>query len=409
MNYKVFFLSIFIIVLFFPLTSYCDDISEDDDLYYSINTSSDISDIPTINARRAIVFDRTSKQIIYGKNENDICKMASTTKIMSCLVALENGHLEDVVTISAKSASTGGSRLGLSKGDKITVKDLLYGLMMKSGNDAAVALAEYIGGSVENFANMMNEKASEIGLKFTHFVTPHGLDDDNHCTTAKELAILADYALKNETFLKIVGTKTYTITQNGYPKTLNNTNELLGYFEGIYGVKTGFTNGANRCLVTSCKRGDLDVICVVLGCDTKKDRTQDSIDLLNYTFKNYSVVDIQSIIEENFDEWYSLHKNSFYIDKGVSNSLDLGLDYGDFTFFNLPVKNSDINKIEANITFTPNFNAPLDKNSTIGIVTLSLDNEPILSIDILNKNYIAKKGFWDYFLYFFQNYCSFFV
>ena len=172
--------------------------------------------------------------------------------------------------------------------------------MLKSGNDAAVALAEYAGGSIENFSLMMNKKAQELTLSGTHFVTPHGLDSDEHFTTALDLAYLADYALKNETFAKIVKTKTCTILINNQPLTISNTNELLGNFEGIYGVKTGFTNGANRCLVTSCKRNDLDFICVVLGCDTKKDRTRDSIKLLDYSFKNFSVVNFKKIATNNY-------------------------------------------------------------------------------------------------------------
>ena len=174
---------------------------------------------------------------------------------------------------------------------------------MVSGNDSAVALAEFVGGDIDNFSSMMNQKASSLGLTSSHFVTPHGLDQDDHYTTAFELAKIANYALKNDTFSKIVRTSNYTITINNQPKNLHNTNELLGSLEGVYGVKTGFTNGANRCLVTACKRGNLDIICVVLGCDTKKNRTQDSINLINYTFNNFSVVNVKNIIDKNFDNW----------------------------------------------------------------------------------------------------------
>ena len=152
--------------------------------------------------------------------------MASKTKIMTSIVVIEKvPNLKETVTVSKKAAGTGGSRLGLSTNDEITVENLLYGLMMRSGNDAAVALAEYVGGSVEGFSALMNEKASNLGLESTHFVTPHGLDSDDHFTTAYELAKLTDYALKNETFAKIVKTKTYTITINNSARTLSNTNE----------------------------------------------------------------------------------------------------------------------------------------------------------------------------------------
>ena len=217
-----------------------------------------------INSKKAVVIERNSKKILYGKKENERAKMASTTKIMTALVVIQNADLNNVVEVSKKAAGIGGSKLKLKKGDKITVKDLLYGLMLKSGNDAAVALAEYVGGGVEEFAKLMNKNAENMGLSNTNFVTPHGLDDEDHYTTAYELALITDYALKNEVFAEIVKTKTASITVNGQSRTINNTNELLGNLNGVYGVKTGFTNGAGRCLVTAVKRGNLDIICVVL-------------------------------------------------------------------------------------------------------------------------------------------------
>ena len=206
---------------------------------------------------------------------------------MTAIVIIENYNLDETIEISKKAAGTGGSRLGLKSGDKITIRDLLYGLMLRSGNDAAVALAEYASGDIKEFAKLMNKKAIELNLVNTHFETPHGLDSDEHYTTAYELALLSNYALNNKIFAQIVGTKEYTITINGYPKQLSNTNELLGNLNGVYGIKTGFTNGANRCLVTACKRNNMDIICVVLGADTKKFRTQDSIKLINYIFENF--------------------------------------------------------------------------------------------------------------------------
>lgn len=281
--------------------------------------------------------------------------------------------------------------------------------MLKSGNDAAVALAEYAGGSIENFALMMNKKAQELTLSGTHFVTPHGLDSDEHFTTALDLAYLADYALKNETFAKIVKTKTCTILINNKPRTISNTNELLGNFEGIYGVKTGFTNGANRCLVTSCKRGNLDFICIVLGCDTKKDRTQDSIKLLNYSFKNFTVVDLKTIATNKFDEWSKLHKSSFFINKGKSKNLDLYLDEIDFTFENIALKNSEKDLIDVEIEFNSHFEAPLFEKNKIGNLYLYVNGEKYYSIDILNKNKIERKRTSDYILYILKNYCNFFA
>ena len=241
----------------------------------------------------AIIYDRNSGTVIWGKNENAPVPMASTTKIMTAIVMLEQIEIErlnEEVIVSKEAANTIGSRLGLHTGDKITYNDLLYGLMICSGNDAAVEIAISIAGSVENFANIMNQKAKELGLENTHFVTPHGLDRDGHYTTAKELAIITDYALKNPKIVQVVSTREYTVNINGNLKTITNTNELLGYLDGVNGVKTGYTSKAGRCLVTSVTRDDFDIITVVLGADTRKIRTQDTIKLVEYTYKNYKLI-----------------------------------------------------------------------------------------------------------------------
>ena len=233
-----------IIVLILSITtiSYADEIEADDflenEIWEEINEVNKINknEEPKLNSRAAIVFDRTSKSVIFGKNIDSKRAMASTTKIMTAILVLEKGNLSDTIEVGQKAANTGGSRLGLKNKDKITLRDLLYGLMLRSGNDAAVQIAMHLGGSIEGFAKMMNEKAQELGLKNTNFVTPHGLDDPNHYTTAYELALLTDYALTIEEFAKIVNTKTATICINGSPKTINNTNELLGYLSGVNGV-----------------------------------------------------------------------------------------------------------------------------------------------------------------------------
>lgn len=263
-------------------------------------------------------------------------------------------------------------------------------------------------GSIENFATMMNKKSLALGLKSTNFVTPHGLDNESHYTTAFDLAILTNYALKNNVFSKIVKTQAYTIVLNGAPKGLNNTNELLGNLEGVYGVKTGFTNGANRCLVTSCKRGNLDIICIVLGCDTKKDRTKDSIKLINYIFKNFSLVNIKDILVNNFNEWNSSYNVFFKINKSSSDSLKLILDNSDFSFSHMAVNNANLNDFSTEISFIQYFEAPVEKNTTIGKIILKLKNDEILSIDILNSTYISRKNFFDYIIFIFKNYHDFF-
>ena len=355
-----------------------------------------------LNARSCIVLDRTSKKILFGKNEFNKVKMASTTKIMTATIIIENCNLNQTVTISKKAAGTGGSRLGLKTGDKITIRDLLYGLLLVSGNDAAVSLAEVCAGSVSDFANLMNKKAKELGLNNTHFETPHGLDSDNHYTTAFELAILTDYALNNTTFLNIVNTKNYTITINGYPKNLTNTNELLGTLNGVYGVKTGFTNGANRCLVTACKRKDMDIICVVLGCDTKNFRTSDSTKLINYAFENFEYVNIENIINEEFNRWKKENTNYFNIEKGTSSNLEISFSKLDTPI--VPIKKDEIESLKVNFSINKEISAPIYINTTVGKFTVYTSSKTILEGNVISIQDINKKNVFYYFNDLFKNY-----
>ena len=399
---------VFIIIIYIFLNfnySFADDI-ENSNLDYNniIETSwSDASEL-NINARSCIVLDRLSKNILYGKNEFNKVKMASTTKIMTATIIIENCDLNKTIEVSKKAAGTGGSRLGLKIGDKITIRDLLYGLMLCSGNDAAVALAESCSGTIQEFSNLMNQKAKGLGLNNTHFESPHGLDSDNHYTTAYELAILSDYALQNKTFFNIVGTKNYTVTINGYPKILSNTNELLGNLLGVYGIKTGFTNGANRCLVTACKRDDMDIICVVLGCDTKKFRTQDSIKLIEYTFKNFEYINIFEKINEQFEKWKLENIENFTIYKGISNELEL--KHSDIQTPIIPIKKDEIKLININIYSNNYWNAPIKENTVIGKIAVTVNNNEVISLDILNNNTIENKSFAVYILEILRNYSS---
>lgn len=357
-----------------------------------MQTSTDPTKEPQTYSRAVVVYDRTSKTVIYGKNENDVRAMASTTKIMTAIILLENADLSQTVEVSKHAANTGGSRLGLKTGDKITLKDLLYGLMLCSGNDAAVQIAETVGGSVEGFAEMMNKKAQELGLKNTSFVTPHGLDQEGHHTTAYELAVLTDYALNNSEFAKIVNTKNHVVSINGSPKELNNTNELLGYLQGVNGVKTGFTNNALRCLVTSTLRNDFNIITVVLGADTKKIRTTDSIKLIEYTYENYEQVDISKMVEEEFQNWKQEYK--IEINKGVKNEVQTQL--GEQKYKKYPVKKTDKQNIEIEIHDINYVEAPLLKNSKIGYVDIKINNKTISTVDILTKEEVRKKDIADY-------------
>lgn len=229
------------------------------------------------------------------------------------------------------------------------------------GNDAAVALAEYVAGGIPEFAELMNKKAEELGLENTHFVTPHGLDEDEHYTTAYELAKIADYALNIEEIAEIVKTKNYTVTINGYSKAITNTNELLGNLEGVYGVKTGFTNGANRCLVTATKRDNMDIICIVLGADTKKDRTKDSVKLIEYAFSNYQMVDIKDMIEREFN---TLVKNTnFNVYKGIDNEVKIDFEKRNITYY--PLKKDEIKNIQVETEIKSTLLAPVEPNESI--------------------------------------------
>lgn len=363
------------------------------------DTENNIEDID-INSRSCVVLNRKSKTILFGKNENKQVKMASTTKIMTAIVIIENYDLNKEITVSKKAAGTGGSRLGLRTGDKITVHDLLYGLLLRSGNDAAVALAETVGGSIEGFAELMNQKAKELNLKNTHFESPHGLDSDGHYTTAYELALITDYALQNSTFAKIVGTKNYTITINGYPKALTNTNELLGNLNGVYGVKTGFTNGANRCLVSSCKRGDMDIICVVLGADTKNFRTQDSIKLIEYAFVNYEYVNIKEIADKELSALKNKYSSSFFVDKGISNKISFEISNIDTPI--LPIKKDLVGNITTESFLNTNLIAPVHKDEILGYIKIVSNNNVIANFDIICKSEISKRSVIDYLKLFMQ-------
>lgn len=345
-----------------------------------------------LNSRRYAIYDRASGTCMYGKNENKQTAMASTTKIMTAIIVLENcKNLDEVVTISAKAAGTGGSKLGLKKDDKVTVNDLLFGLLMRSGNDAAVALANYTAGSVENFANMMNKKAQELGLVNTHFVTPHGLDNPNHYTTAYELAKLADYALKNDKFATIVKTKYVTIKINDQQKELKNTNELLlADVEGVYGVKTGFTGNAGRCLVTSVKRNNMDLIIVVLGADARKDRAKDTLKLIDYAFKGFKMKSIEEIAQEEYVLWKNANENRIKINKGSSKlKTKLG---------KIKIKQIATNKeLSAEVNNITNIEAPVEAGSKIGEIIIKNGDNIIEKVDIEAKNSIQKNNVKNYF------------
>ena len=394
------FISIIFFICNVGCKTYADEVSEDDLLDYDVKgivqTSARTSeeDDLKIDSKIAVAYDRASGRVVWGKNEEQKTAMASTTKIMTAIVVIENSKMDDIVEISRKSAGTGGSRLGLKSGDKVSVKDLLYGLMLRSGNDAAVALAEHVGGSVENFSNMMNKKASSLLLYNTHFVTPHGLDDPLHYTTAIELSKITDYALKNEIFLKIVGTKNYSITINGTPRNISNTNELLGNYDGVYGVKTGFTNNAGRCLVTAIKKDDIDIITVVIQASDKKSRSADSVKIIKYIFKYYEKFNLEKCMHEKFESWCEANKDKINIVKAKKKEIQLYMDEPQNK--EILVKSNKLDSIDVKINCMYSFEAPLCKGQKIGEVKFYYDGKLLEVNNICFSDNIYKKDFFDY-------------
>lgn len=392
---KKFFIT-FIIFLFIGNSySFADDVFDLEEAKdsQSFEVSSESALEPITYSKNIIVIDRKTLLPLYEKNAYDKVAMASTTKIMTCIIALENSNLDDIVTISENSATVYGSTLGLISNMKISMNDLLYGLMLRSGNDCAIAIAEHISGSVENFSELMNSKAKELKLENTNFVTPHGLDNPNHYTTAYDLAILTDYALKNDFFKKIVSTKTYTINFNGYPKTISNTNELLGNLNGVYGVKTGFTFEAGRCLVSACSRNNFDIIVVVLGANTKKIRTSDSSKLINYIYNTYKYIDISCILTETFNNFITYFNKNYILEKTNTKPI---LKLEDLNNYDFPLSDKNILDLSTKIYINNKFNPNISQNSKVGELIIYKKNNVLCTTNILLDNSL-KKNNWQYY------------
>lgn len=244
----------------------------------------------------------------------------------------------------------------------------------------------------------MNKKAEELELSNTHFVTPHGLDDENHYTTAYELAILTDYALQNKIFAQIVNTKVTTISINGNSRSIYNTNELLGCLSGVNGVKTGFTGDAGRCLVTSCTRDGNQIITVVLGCDTKKQRTSDSTKLIEYAFKNYERVNIEEIAKKEFENWKQINLKRIYINKAKDNYMEVELSEMNKKL--IPIKIGEEKDISIEINAVYKYEAPVEKGTKIGNLIIKNKDEIIEIVDIKCSKNVERKSIITYLKYF---------
>lgn len=250
------------------------------------------------NSSSEIVMEINSGRVLHETNAHDKKFMASTTKILTAITVIENCNLLDKVTVTKETVGVEGSSIYLLEGEILTVKHLLYGLMLRSGNDCAETLAVYCSGNIDNFANLMNETAKKIGANNSNFVNPHGLHDDNHYTTAYDLALISCYAMKNSDFREIVSTKTVKIphTKRNYDRVLINKNKMLTEYEGSTGIKTGYTKKAGRCLVSSCIRNGMELICVVLNCPPMFERSKNLLTECFDDYKLYNIIESDHIV-----------------------------------------------------------------------------------------------------------------
>ncbi|MBR3697813.1 MAG: D-alanyl-D-alanine carboxypeptidase [Clostridia bacterium] len=339
---------------------------------------------PNINAKAAISVEISTGKIVYEKNAYEKMFPASTTKVMTALLVLENCSLDEKETVSyeaIKAVPNGYSNANLQVGEEITVKDLLYALMLPSANEAANVLAEHVAGSVESFATMMNTRAEELGCKTTHFVNPNGIHNDGHYSTAYDLYLIAREAMKNDTFRKIVSTTKFSLPPTEvYPennRTFTNTNKLIiynnsnradnYYYKNAIGIKTGFTSQAGNCLISCASQDGLEFINVVLNCELTEEglsyRFLDSIDLFNYDYNNYEKITLKekdSKIDEI--EIKNATKATKKLDVNIKDSI-------------IVLKNKDIlaEDIKPEIVYEEKILAPILKGQVIGTIKYNVD------------------------------------
>lgn len=345
-------------------------------LYPDALSSASSCAAPKPRSRYVAVMDWGSGRILYQKNMRSIAPMASTTKIMTAIVALENTGLDDRVHVSTRASGIGGSTVGLRSGKKYTMEQLLYGLMLRSGNDCAVAIAEHTSGTVENFLDLMNAKALEIGAFDTRFTSPHGLDSEGHFTTAYDMALITRYAMNNETFRTIVGSKEASIEgADGDRMEFSNINKILWRVDGADGVKTGYTGKAGKCLVSSAVGGTTRVICVVLNSDS---RWEDSARLLQYGLSN-------------FHDDLVIDDRSYHISVPVKDG-SLGKVRGSVKFgASIPISEDERSSVRIEKELSDCVEAPVYQGQQLGKLTVYADNVAIYSIPIVSDEYVAQK------------------
>ena len=335
----------------------------------SINKIAKSYDIERLtSAQSMITIEASSGRVLYAKNEHQKLPMASTTKIMTGILAIERFDLKEVVEIPKEATNIEGSSVYLSEGDKITMEDLLYSLLLASANDAACAIAYAVAGDISEFSGLMNSKAAELGLDDTHFDNPHGLDSDTHYTTAKDLARLTSYALRNNTFKQIVSTYAYSFYIGEKPRILTNHNKLLKSCDDCIGVKTGYTSKSGRCLVSASTRNDITLIAVTL--DDPND-WKDHKDLYSEGFSSLTSIKIGNLIDPTLD---------IPLLGGAKDYLIANVDYKSDE---IVVLLSPEEKVDVCFLYNKFIIAPISNGDIIGEAVIKVDGNAISRYNII--------------------------
>lgn len=326
------------------------------------------------SAKAMCVIEKDSQRVIYSKNQDEKLPMASTTKIMTAITVIQNcQNLDELIQVDDSAVGVSGTSIYLRQGEELTVEDLLYGLMLRSGNDAAVALACHISGSEKEFAKLMNDMAKKIGANNSHFANPHGLDNPEHYTTAYDLALITSYALNNPIFKKIVSTKSYVIeaTNKSDKRYLTNKNKLLSKLEGCCGVKTGFTSKAGRCLVSATEQNETTYVCVVLNCGPMFEESSNLLTSASYEYRNRKIIDKN---KEIFNEYIIDNNNGKLFLYATED-------------FSYPLTDAEMDKIKLE------YNVKLDNaeiGDEVGEIKVFFDNHLIKTVKLITMNKIDK-------------------
>ena len=335
-----------------------------------------------LNAKSAILMEESTGNILYESNPDERLPIASVTKVMTMLLimeAVDSGKisLDDMVTVSENAMSYGGSTMFLETGEQLTVNDMLKGIAVASANDGCVAMAEHLAGSESAFVDMMNEKAKELGMENTHFMNTNGLDEDDHYSSARDVAIMSRELMKHETIFNY--TSIWMDTLRGGKFQLANTNKLIRFYDGANGLKTGSTSKALCCLSAAAKRNDMQLIAVVLGAPTSAERFASAKSLLDYGFANYAV---------NTQITAGDEVQKIAVEKGVDK--EVGVVAGDSC--STLVKKGQEDNITKEIKIDETITAPIEAGQKIGTMTISRDGEVIADIDLNTSSTVEKKG-----------------